>query len=692
MRCSCRMHVRAVVFLLLVWCMVLSLSGCADRTPREFDNRLNLLSTSGVSIFRVVCSQDSYPPEIVSAAEQIRSVMAQALDTEVSVVDDYDSVTAPDLVLPYEILVGETARKESQEILSTLGPDEWVVRMVGHKIVILGETNRATLAAVDHFLRDVLGYTGTTVPVNRELKIDPDYNVSGRYEAVMLANGVEDGVLPGAPYGASILYLASIPENSSDALSLATLQGLAAARTGEHILLRDGAYENYLSYLEVNGLVVSPSDDDGDDWTFATLLARYRNKLDGYILCSSSPTSESSCVAVSLAHHLNAVVVTEENVQVAEDLGMECVIDVTDKNDVWLRASRYFALMDKELAVAQSVTDAPALLDYAVMTGCYCYCYNGNDAYLFAQKFKFLENGAVVLVGDGAQNTGRMSALSDIALQPVDARSLSNMSTLSGFLFTASYLGKDDEPVEQVQNVQTVCIVLSDCAELNWMMDDFTTDTKWYGSEQRGNFAVNWVVNSLLYDIASPLLTYLGNTATEEDDFVLTPSVLDLAALQSALHSGTACSIGDLVQKMMLHFVQLSTDFDSSLIENVALESAVQGILYAGRLPDSLENGDIQWISGKPVVSMRYRMTASTVDGTPNAIASALNEASTNVRSSDGYSLVVVDVTAGLDEDGNYIDGGDTMAAVAALVEQLDEDVDVVTVSEFMARIKKNLK
>jgi hypothetical protein len=89
---------------------------------------------------------------------------------------------------------------------------------------------------------------------------------------------------------------------------------------------------------------------------------------------------------------------------------------------------------------------------------------------------------------------------------------------------------------------------------------------------------------------------------------------------------------------------------------------------------------------------MRYRLTSSAVDGTVEAITASLNAASTNTGNTDAYSVVVIDARVGLDADGNLIDDGDTMAAIAAIVAGLGDQVEVVTVSEFMQRVNNNLK
>ena len=53
---------------------------------------------------------------------------------------------------------------------------------------------------------------------------------------------------------------------------------------------------------------------------------------------------------------------------------------------------------------------------------------------------------------------------------------------------------------------------------------------------------------------------------------------------------------------------------------------------------------------------------------------------------------MIVHAWSGVDAQGNQVDGGDSMAGVKALINLLDDDVEVVTADEFMARIRANVR
>ncbi len=81
-----------------------------------------------------------------------------------------------------EILVGETNRQESIDTLSTLGENEYVIKVVGKRLVIIGQTEQATAEAVNVFIKNILGYNETDGSyAASDLKLPENHNQSGKY-------------------------------------------------------------------------------------------------------------------------------------------------------------------------------------------------------------------------------------------------------------------------------------------------------------------------------------------------------------------------------------------------------------------------------------------------------------------------------------------------------------------------------
>ena len=392
--------------LCLILCLALllpciSLVGCSGTTePPVYDNRLIFLSNSGVSIYRIVYPMEGCTSLVSEAATRLQDAMQYMLGVDVVLTSDRGTANAVDQLQPYEILIGETARTESQDVLPELRRDEYVIRVVGHKIVIVGESNRATAAGVDAFIANVLKYTeGVAAPADpkSEVKIEKNYTVKGKYECPKVPSQGDVATLPVALYQATRVNVVPAPDAMGDGITLATLQGLSTRYGSEQIFIAHEAEAHQLQAMADGGVTLVYHNDDDVPWSLGELLKYYAEHLYGYILCSSDWSDESAQVAINLANQLNAVVITPENEALAVAAGLSMVLDVRDKNDAWLRSSEYFPLLNCKIAVEPDAAHPLALIDYVAMTGCYYYDYCGGDEYSHVQTFKHMEAGGHIL-------------------------------------------------------------------------------------------------------------------------------------------------------------------------------------------------------------------------------------------------------------------------------------------------------
>lgn len=74
-----------------------------------------------------------------------------------------------------EILVGMTNRKESKEVHDTLSKDEFKIKAIGEKLVIIGYDEYSTSAAVEHFIETYL-----SEPIEEKLVLPLDCEISGK--------------------------------------------------------------------------------------------------------------------------------------------------------------------------------------------------------------------------------------------------------------------------------------------------------------------------------------------------------------------------------------------------------------------------------------------------------------------------------------------------------------------------------
>ena len=194
--------------------------------------------------------------------------------------------------------------------------------------------------------------------------------------------------MPQAKVRAKTLLLTDYPA-PEDALTLASLQGVLANVSETQILIRHGAYAQYLPYTDA---AVSEAQPDGSPWDTAALLAAYGNLAAGYVLCDDA----GAAAAVSVAGVLQAVIIPEALQSAAESVGLTLLADVRGWSDETLRESEYFGRLHRQIAVEQPVDMAPKLVDLAVMGGLY-FGFSASDKVKDHTKtFAFLDDNAVI--------------------------------------------------------------------------------------------------------------------------------------------------------------------------------------------------------------------------------------------------------------------------------------------------------
>ncbi len=505
-----------------------------------------------------------------------------------------------------------------------------------------------------------------------------------------------ESAIPKAGTSAKILYSIAEPGNFSDKLTLATLQGLAAQGSDEQILVQGGAVSNYQRYITRQWGCSIKTTVDKNPVSLKNLLAHYAPMLNGYILASSDSTSDSGNVAISLAGLLNAAVATPDNQAVCEEVGLTCLLDVTDKNDSWLRSSEYWEQLNKQIAVEQPLSMVPKLADYAVMSKAYFSFYDGHSASEHKAKFDYLDADAVVF---GYNNTlgeyDTVASFSELNINMIPSDHAYNLSTLSGFYLGTAAQKTERQFEEKSTGVHTVCLIMSDGDNVQWMMNDFTTSDKWFASAQRGQFSMGWGLPTTAIDLTAPMVSYLYDKMNDTDEFIMQLGGLGYtfpSKWSTAAKNEMAAKAAEYMKRTDLHYAEILDDhgFTTRNLAAFTKQDGIDGLFYIDYGNYAEYQGKILWSNNKPIVSARYRLWTDTQDGSIEAIARAVNAASTDPTNSDSYSFIIVHAWSGL-SGSRLVPNGNTMDAVAKLVSQFDNDVEVVTPSEFMTRIQNNL-
>ncbi len=490
---------------------------------------------------------------------------------------------------------------------------------------------------------------------------------------------------PKAAKEAATLLPVDIPKDGT-ALTLASMQGILANTSEKNLLFRAEKYREWLPFTNARLVETQP---DGSPWDFTALLKEFAPCFDGYILCDE----DSALIALSLANQKNSIVVLPGYENAVRDAGLKLTADVRGWDELRLRFSPEFKNLRRDIAFEQAASFAPRLLDYAVMSGAYIRYDAEAGSAEHTNAFRFLCDNALIFGWNndlGEYHT--VSSLSSLNACLIPSDWACNLSVLSGF---PGKKLRQKTDVSSEAGGRTVCILMSDGDNLQWFLGSYE-DTSHYGSPARGKFPVSWGVPASAADLAAPLAEKYYGDMTANDSFVLSLSGLGYTfpskwTSRKALKNMAA----SLYRKMeMLDTGELLVlddgGFDSEALDIIAGETRANGIFYIDYEKYAGLNGKMRFAQGKPVVSAKYQLWNNLSGCSPEEIAAAVNALPADPENPDSYAFIIVHAWSGLDGNGEFVEGGNTMAAVEKLVNGLDSDTRLVSPSQFMERIAEN--
>jgi hypothetical protein len=175
-------------------------TGCTQPEPEPEPTPTVTLIGEGAPTYTIIRRELDPERTMIDLAVGLTNALKEATGTKLPLSTDYVNrgETAPTDTL--EILVGPTNRQESLDAMASLGENEYVVKLVNNRLVILGQSDNATAAAMQAFLTDVLGYdqAAGTYAVT-ELVIPVDLCITGAYVPGVTDIGKEPEPEPEAP-------------------------------------------------------------------------------------------------------------------------------------------------------------------------------------------------------------------------------------------------------------------------------------------------------------------------------------------------------------------------------------------------------------------------------------------------------------------------------------------------------------
>lgn len=315
----------------------------------------------------------------------------------------------------------------------------------------------------------------------------------------------------------------------------------------------------------------------------SVILSTFKSQLKvGYLLCNTQP-DETTNIALSLCGITNQSIVATPDLQtIMEDLGVPLYMDVRDKSFHWLWSNYGGRFSESIIEYQEPSKSMQALSDYGVFSSALI-MNQSNPGVVTALEIANSLRSCAALVGWGnsehhlvtwASLTSLMVNAADWAM---DLSYLSNLQLPTSFFPIqqqplllppstspppSSMKNDDDQSInhhndrghsssEEIMGdhnnndkiddgddrnkksaceVQTVCFIMSDGDNVQWILNSLAVSTDWWASPQRGEVPITWTISPALADLAPTVLQYFYQTAARNissggsDYFIAAPS------------------------------------------------------------------------------------------------------------------------------------------------------------------------
>lgn len=446
------------------------------------------------------------------------------------------------------------------------------------------------------------------------------------------------------------------------------------------------------------------------DYTYFTnvsgLVDHYKSLYQGYYVLVDLADNSTNIAIAALSAGNPWLVVTSNNEQLATNLGLNLKYDLRGKTLPWaiqtFNNSNQYSY-SSSVTVLQEASKYSCMGDFSVsMKALQWWDDNINSSIANQIWGSMLPPFATLGWGPDEFNTvtrisveGGMMVASDWA---------SNIDIFANYdipRFSQAY----PSPNGTVNtNVHTVCFLMSDGDNAQWILDQFATNPSWFGSPDRGYVPMGWTLSPSLADLAPVTLSYLYNQAADPTKpypniFVGGVSGMgyfypDVTELNPELLSKSAALTAGYMNKADMNIVTVLS-YGNGYLTNAIPEAYLQysninGIFWENYDDYSGMKGKISFINNKPVIGGRFNLwgdgsnpsgpTFKNVTGLIEALLSLPRDPTTE----NGYSLIPVHAWS-----HNVTDVRQVMEG---LYSQAPGQIEVVSPDIFVQRIIANVQ
>lgn len=487
--------------------------------------------------------------------------------------------------------------------------------------------------------------------------------------------------ISGSPYPLAVkpdtLFVVDLGYLTNDEiLAVESLQGVLA-QTKPRIYVTDGPYDSYTTWLkdlqDHYGVIVNSTYSSN----VAGLLSHFKKDISGYVLGDLSEKYLHS--AISLAGIKKAAVATANTEQMFKDAGIPMVEDATSMTMLQFM-TQHQSEMSKTAMVYQAAEKNRFLTDYAIY-GKMFHHYEGTEVTLQQVASTLTANGA--LFGWGESEDGLVATAGRSSVYVHAADYAKNLSVLSNFGVETKQK-RHVTDVETIKNVHTVCFLVTDGDNIQWSLGPFYEGAAYYGNSGRGKVSIGWTMTPSMAELAPTVLKKIYDKAGVEDGkrdyFVAGPSGIGYMNpdIYPQLSSYVSLNTEYMKQADMRILNIIGNSMNMQYIKPFLEQDQIDAVFYYYYSSYIGGLGTINWVNEKPVIAGRYQLWTGLFDN-PASLAIAINNSSTDVSSSRGYSLIPVHI---------WSDGVDQ---ILETVSHLNPNIRIVAPDEFVALIKKNV-
>eukprot|EP01106_Pelomyxa_sp_JSP_P003214 TRINITY_DN1483_c0_g1_i1.p1 TRINITY_DN1483_c0_g1~~TRINITY_DN1483_c0_g1_i1.p1 ORF type:complete len:526 (+),score=97.98 TRINITY_DN1483_c0_g1_i1:37-1578(+) len=501
---------------------------------------------------------------------------------------------------------------------------------------------------------------------------------------LLLGNCVVSDRVPGSPYPFSKaptdVWVLDISALSAAYRLLAnSLSGVVAQQrtTGDFLFLKDSAtsFTLWLNEMATQYPEISIHYDYSNN--VQGLLSKFTPMLLGYTICNST-TTDGARNAMAISGITSTVVATPETVQDVKNTGLQQLYNADSYTPSAL-FSKFESLWSTTILSHQN--DPRYLTDYASFTKAFNFYDNTLETVLATNALNHLLPSSAVL-GWGGDEYGFVNHAT-LKSKYVHAADWSLNLPVYTNMALKSVETRANQTSTSTTPHHTVCFIMSDGDNIQWLMNDFATNTMWWASPNRGKAPLGWTIAPALSELAPMLMSYYQRTQTPLDELVSGPSgagymypdhwpSTDLpgyVTLNNALMTKAKQSV----------LTVIGDTFSLSTCNTLLANSPATGLIWYDYIDYAGMAGAVYWSSTNKVITGPRYILSSSMGLLPDQLASLLNAASTDVTSPNAYSIVAVHCwTMSVDD-------------VLKTISLLDSDVLVVSPSEILASIAANI-